>query len=52
MKWIRSILLFYILCMTYLAILAMKPNSIMGWILSVLWVASIIGLYVIKPKQK
>ena len=52
MNWIRNILLFYILCMTFLGVLSMKPNGIGGWILSALWIASIIGLYFIKPKQK
>ena len=51
MGWIRNILLFYTLCMTVLAIITMKPNGIGGWILSVLWIASIVGLYHIKPKE-
>ena len=49
MSEIRNILLLYIQCMTIVAIISMKPNSIGGWILSVLWIASIVGLYHIKP---
>jgi len=51
MNWIRNILLLYIQCMTIVAIISMKPNGIGGWILSVLWIASIVGLYHIKPKE-
>lgn len=51
MNWIRNILLLYIQCMTIVAIITMKPNGIGGWILSVLWIASIVGLYYIEPKE-
>ena len=51
MNGIRNILLLYIQCMTIVAIISMKPNNIGGWILSVLWIASIVGLYYIKPKE-
>ena len=51
MSEIRNILLLYIQCMTIVAIISMKPNGIGGWSLSVLWIASIVGLYYIKPKE-
>jgi len=37
--------------MTILAIITMKPNGVGGWILSVLWIASILILFYIKPKE-
>jgi len=52
MRIVKIILLFYILIMSILGIWVMKPITFIGLILSVLWIGSIVGLYLIKPKQK
>jgi len=48
----KLLMFIYALIMSILGIISMNPIDVMGWVLSGLWILSIMGLYLLPIKTK